>query len=77
MAPRFWGMQMPDIIQDAWISASECKLLMEQAMDEKARSFFRKLAANWENVALHYQALAENDSYLKELRRSREADPKS
>ncbi|HEX3859242.1 MAG TPA: hypothetical protein VHV58_06535 [Pseudolabrys sp.] len=62
---------MIDIIQDAWTSAAECKLLMEQTADEKGRCFFRKLAANWENVARHYEALADNDRYLKELRRAR------
>jgi hypothetical protein len=68
---------MIDVIRNAWISASECKLLMEQAADENGRSFFRKLATNWENVALRFEAIAENDSYLKELRRSREANTKS
>jgi NAD dependent epimerase/dehydratase family enzyme len=63
---------MPDIIQEAWTSVAECRLLAEQATDEKGRSFFRKLATNWENVALRFEALAQNDNYLKELRRVRE-----
>jgi inorganic triphosphatase YgiF len=72
IASRIRGNAMPDIIQDAWTSASECRILMEQASDELGRSFFRKLATNWENLALHFEALAETDNYLKELHRSRE-----
>jgi hypothetical protein len=60
---------MPDIIDQAWTCVAECRLLAEEATDATARSFFAKLASNWERVALNYEVLAERDRYLVELRR--------
>jgi hypothetical protein len=65
---------MPDIIQEAWRSVSECKLLAEQATDAQARQFFLNLASSWQKIASNYEILAQNDCYLIELKREREIE---
>jgi hypothetical protein len=65
---------MPDIIQEAWTSVSECTLLAESATDATARQFFLSLANSWKKVAQNYEVLARNDQYLIELKKSRAAE---
>jgi len=65
---------MPDIIQEAWRSADECTLLAQETKNREMRRFFLNLAKSWNKVALNYEALAQNDQYLIELKRVREAE---
>jgi hypothetical protein len=65
---------MPDIIQEAWTSAAECTLLAQETKNREMRRFFLNLASSWKKVALNYEVLAQNDKYLIDLRRSREAE---
>ena len=65
---------MPDIIQEAWRSVAECTLLAQETKNKEMRRFFLNLASSWKKVALNYEVLAQNDQYLMEIKRAREAD---
>ena len=65
---------MSDIIEEAWRSAAECTLLAQETKNREMRRFFLNLARSWNKVALNYEVLAQNDQFLIELKRAREAD---
>ncbi len=65
---------MSDIIEEAWKSAAECTLLAQETKNQEMRRFFLNLARSWNKVALNYEVLAQNDQFLIELKRTREAD---
>jgi hypothetical protein len=65
---------MSDIIEEAWRSAAECTLLAQETKNQEMRRFFLNLARSWNKVALNYEVLAQNDQFLIDLKRAREAE---